>query len=66
KIGMMYFTEPEGWLRYLDRVIKKYYNTIWNAGNVDVIPLVFEHGLKILRRYILGFGMAEAIIVEKA
>ncbi|MDI6860136.1 MAG: class I SAM-dependent methyltransferase, partial [Methanocellales archaeon] len=24
KIGMMYFTEPEGWLRYLDPIIKKF------------------------------------------
>lgn len=63
KIGMMYFTEPEGWLRYLDSIIKKFYEVVWHAGNVDVLSISKKHSLEMIRRYDLPF--AEALVMEK-
>ncbi|MDI6889212.1 MAG: class I SAM-dependent methyltransferase [Methanocellales archaeon] len=40
RIGMLYFSEPKGWLRYLDALLKKYHSVIWNTKNVDMASMI--------------------------
>jgi len=63
RFGMMYFSEPKGWLRHLDALLKKYYSMIWNTKNVDVASMISNYPLTIIKKYDLI--IADALVVEK-
>lgn len=63
RFGMMYFRESKGWLRHLDAILKKYYNLIWNTGNVDIASMISDHPLRTVKKQDLL--IADALVVEK-
>lgn len=63
RFGMLYFSEPRGWLRYPDSLLKKCYTVVGHAKNVDVVSMISDHPLTIVKLFDLT--IADGLVVEK-